>query len=113
MHMISHWIGWIAVIIGISELACFIARRKKNILQKIRGKHHMTWGKVLLVIGFFHGLLTCTISPTGIVLWLAYLGLYLSYRYRKQLGKHWMTAHRTLSVLSIVLTIVHVFFHIK
>ena len=112
--MISHWIGWATVTIGVSELLCFVARRtKRKSVQKIRGKHHMIWGKILLSVGFIHGALTCIISPTGILLWSCYLCLYLSYRYKKNLGKNWMTLHRTLSILSIVLTIMHIIFRIK
>ena len=108
--MISHWLGWIATVIGITELGCYAARKTKSKhLKRFRGKHHMAWGNLALAIGLLHGILTCTISPLGISLWLVMFALYLTYTYRQSLGKYWMQLHRVLAVLFAVLSVLHIF----
>lgn len=108
--MISHWFGWIALVITVGELLCFVARRIKNskVLQRLRGKHHMAWGKAVLGLGILHGVLTCTLSVSGIVLWCMMLGLFLTYKFRKQLGKRWMPLHRVLAAGTIITGILHI-----
>lgn len=116
--MISHWLGWISLLILIGELFVLIARRSsKGILQQLRGKHHMVWGKIAILIGFFHGIL---VGPQwflhlnwGTISWLCMLLLLCSYQFRKKLGKHWFNIHKIITVILILAVCIHVFLEVS
>ena len=109
--MISHWFGWIAFGIGITEFFGYAAR-KWHITKwnHFRGKHHMAWGKIMIGIALLHGCLTGALRTLnlGTICWLGMLLLWGTYSFRSTLGSCWLFWHRRISVGVLILGIAHI-----
>ena len=112
-----HWTGWICAAVFLGEFLTWIARKfKAKKLRHFRGKHHIMWGKIslgcviihALVAGFASGVL---ITVSGIIGLVGMVLLLLTYQYRTKIGKNWLKMHRWTSVLTLIVTIVHIAAH--
>ena len=111
--MIAHWFAWGTVIIGITELSTYVARKHNwKGLKHFRGKHHMVWGKIMIGIGFLHGILAggsgfLTINA-GTISWILIILLWGIHYFRKRLGKNWLKWHRVIALIMIPVVGIHV-----
>ena len=136
--MLSHWLGWIALVIGVMEFfVLFIRKYKLTNFQHFRGKHHIHWGKIMLVVSLIHGLSTIfTGKPhrlhsahgsvellhgasalhgakaflffEGILCLLVLTILYLTYHYRREIGAKWLKWHKYCAFALCFLLILHI-----
>lgn len=128
--LISRLLAWIAVLAAVVLITKFAARllatknRRFASLNRYLHNIHIPCGIIMLIAATAHGILAGNFSDTkladiefapllwtlnaGTVTWIATILLAVIYLFRKTLKKHWMDAHRILTVLLIVVCIVHI-----
>lgn len=117
--LISLILAWLAVLCAVFAVLKFFARISRNRkLNRFFSKIHISFGVLLLAFGLLHGIFAgnmasatlADFTPAAVLftwnwgtacLVLALL-LALTYVFRKQLKKHWMPAHRVLTVLLVI-----------
>ncbi|MEA5142393.1 MAG: FMN-binding protein [Oscillibacter sp.] len=117
--LISLILAWLAVLCAVFAVLKFFARISKNRkLNRFFSKIHISFGVLLLAFGLLHSIFAgnmpsatlADFTPAAVLftwnwgtacLVLALL-LALTYVFRKQLKKHWMPAHRVLTVLLVI-----------
>lgn len=125
--MIGSVLGWAALVILIlAELnhaaKQIMKKRRKRlmVLSLVMGKQHGVWGGLLLVIGLLHGVLalvetaeaTILVLGSGWVLFVCILFLTGTYLMRRKIS-HWLSCHKRLAVVCLVLAALHtIFVHI-
>ena len=109
LYHLSHIVGWVTTAIGLGELLAYPARKSRiSFLKHLRGKHHMAWGKILLVMAALHGLFCGKLSLSGLLSLGLGVILLISYQQRKRLGKGWLKWHRIAAVLFGLVTAAHI-----
>ena len=109
--MLVPWLGWIALIITVTEFFTYLARKcRLKHLKHFRGQHHRSWGKLLLLLALLHGLLAGALLTLnwGTLCFLSFAALYATYHFRQKLGPRWLKLHRSLSLAAAALAALHI-----
>ena len=123
--LLSIILAWFSVVIAVLSAAKYIIRKyASKHLNRAFSRGHIKVGTLLLATGFLHGLFAgnaawaglsdTVIAPVlftwnwGTACFITAVLLAMSYLLRKSFRKHWMTAHRVLTVLLVVLIVIHV-----
>lgn len=112
--------AWISVLITILLTVIYILRKynvKENktiiIINKFLRKHHKTFGIILILTGFIHGYFSSAdvLSPNkGTIAWILSIILGLNYYLRNKIKskKSWISYHRIISILFIIMIVIHI-----
>lgn len=123
--LISVILAWLTVVFAALAAFKFIARKSGNKkLNKAFHNVHIPFGVLMVVTGVLHAVFagnpasaTLADFTPGAVLFslnwgtaclLCGIGLALTYVFRKKLKKHWMTAHRSLTVAMLLCLVLHI-----
>ena len=109
--MLVPWLGWIALIITVTEFFTYLARKcRLKHLKHFRGAHHRLWGKLLLGLALLHGLLSGALLTLnlGTLCVLCFAALYATCHFRQKLGARWLKLHRCLSLAALALAALHI-----
>lgn len=109
--MLVPWLGWLALIITLTEFFTYLARKYRlKYLKHFRGQHHRFWGKFLLALVLLHGLFSGALFTLnlGTLCFLSFAALYATYHFRQKLDARWLKLHRSLSAAALVLALLHV-----
>lgn len=114
--MISHWLGWISLVIGLLLLAKFFGRLSKNkTTNQYLRKIHKPLGNVLIAIAVVHGALSFAGNTqallqgfTGLLALLSAFFLARTFYAKKKLKNKWLQMHKHLALLFFVLIVIHI-----
>lgn len=123
--LLSLILAWIAVLCAGMTALKFLARISKNrALNRSFSKWHIQFGVLMFVTGLLHGILAgnssrATLSDVqiapllfrwnwGTICFLLTAALATTYLLRKRLKKHWMPAHRVLTVALLACLALHI-----
>ena len=114
--MISHWLGWISLVIGLLLLAKFFGRLSKSkIINQYLRKIHKPLGNALIAIAVIHGVLSFAGNTqallqglTGLLALLSAFFLARTFYAKKKLKNKWLQIHKHLTLLFLVLIVIHI-----
>lgn len=120
MEIINPLVAYLDAFILIS-LACIYPLRKFAFKKRYPDSHpivrleaflrrnHKKIGILLIVVTILHAKLTHQMSIIGMILFIVSILIGLTYCLKRVMKCHWLTLHRWLTVLALVLLVAHIF----
>lgn len=82
-------------------------------LEAFLRRHHKRFGMLLIVVTIIHAGLTHELSVLGLIMFGLSLLIGLTYCFKKMMKYHWLTIHRLITVIILILLVGHIIFDVK
>ncbi len=113
--MLGDVIGWIGLIVFLSLLLKFVFNKKKDSrIAKFTRKYHRQIVSVFIAVVALHAIFTLSevnlgiSAVSGFVCLIVALVLCISYHVMKKKKMKWITSHRVMAAVLLLLIIIHI-----